>query len=255
MSVLKIRDENGNIIEIPAFKGEKGDKGDKGENGKDGVTPEIDQTYNPKSENAQSGRAVAEALEEMSGPGIYVGSGEMPDDCNVQIDTDGSFDFEVDQNYKPNSVNPQSGIAVAEAINSITEKYELIAEITLGEDSAISLEFDTPMKSVIITSDYIAAESGTYYWTLNDKYSSNSIIPAGSPSTSLSNTRYTVEIYFDKGILYSKTYKAQNVYLTSNCIYSVNTNAMTSAITYINKLKSTCKHLAGSKFSVYGVKA
>lgn len=25
MSVLKIKDENGNIIEIPAFKGEKGD--------------------------------------------------------------------------------------------------------------------------------------------------------------------------------------------------------------------------------------
>ena len=27
MSILKIRDENGNIIEIPAFKGDKGDTG------------------------------------------------------------------------------------------------------------------------------------------------------------------------------------------------------------------------------------
>ncbi len=37
----------------------KGDKGDTGANGKDAIT---DQTYNPESENAQSGKAVAEAL-------------------------------------------------------------------------------------------------------------------------------------------------------------------------------------------------
>lgn len=31
MSILKIKDEKGNIIEVPAIKGEKGDKGDKGD--------------------------------------------------------------------------------------------------------------------------------------------------------------------------------------------------------------------------------
>ena len=36
MALLKIRDENGNIIEIPALKGDKGNKGDKGDDGKDG---------------------------------------------------------------------------------------------------------------------------------------------------------------------------------------------------------------------------
>ncbi len=41
------------------IQGEKGDKGDTGEPGKDAVT---DQTYNPTSENAQSGKAVAEAV-------------------------------------------------------------------------------------------------------------------------------------------------------------------------------------------------
>lgn len=40
-------------------KGEKGEKGDTGEAGKDAIT---DQTYNPESENAQSGKAVAEAV-------------------------------------------------------------------------------------------------------------------------------------------------------------------------------------------------
>lgn len=43
-------------------QGEKGDKGDKGDPGKDGVITNLDQTYNPKSENAQSGLAVEEAI-------------------------------------------------------------------------------------------------------------------------------------------------------------------------------------------------
>lgn len=73
------------------LKGDKGDKGDtgeqgiqgvKGDNGEDGYTPQkgvdyftnediaslniptVDQTYNPESENAQSGKAVAEAISE-----------------------------------------------------------------------------------------------------------------------------------------------------------------------------------------------
>ncbi len=36
MSVLKIKDENGNVIEIPALKGDKGDKGDTGPQGPQG---------------------------------------------------------------------------------------------------------------------------------------------------------------------------------------------------------------------------
>lgn len=50
------------------FVGEKGDKGEKGEPGKDAVT---DQTYNPESENAQSGKAVAEALANVGGGGTW----------------------------------------------------------------------------------------------------------------------------------------------------------------------------------------
>ena len=44
--------------------GAKGDKGDKGEKGEKGDTPPTDQTYSAVSENAQSGKAVAQALSE-----------------------------------------------------------------------------------------------------------------------------------------------------------------------------------------------
>ena len=43
----------------PGIQGERGEKGEKGDNGLDALT---DQTYNPESENAQSGKAVAEAI-------------------------------------------------------------------------------------------------------------------------------------------------------------------------------------------------
>lgn len=68
---LKIGDGVNSWNDLPWAKGPKGDKGDagaqgergdqgpKGEPGKDAVT---DQTYNPESENAQSGKAVAEAI-------------------------------------------------------------------------------------------------------------------------------------------------------------------------------------------------
>ncbi len=52
-------------------QGEKGEKGDTGESGKDAVT---DQTYNPESSNAQSGKAVAEALTEYAQSNEFEGS-------------------------------------------------------------------------------------------------------------------------------------------------------------------------------------
>lgn len=56
--IIKIRDKNGNIIEVPAIKG------DPGKDGKDAV---IDQNFSSQSANAQSGTAVAEALKAQYG--------------------------------------------------------------------------------------------------------------------------------------------------------------------------------------------
>ena len=75
--VLSVRDRNGNEISIPAIKGDKGDSGiyigsddmpagynvQIDPNGSAFELPETDQIYNPESKNAQSGIAVAEALE------------------------------------------------------------------------------------------------------------------------------------------------------------------------------------------------
>ena len=62
----------------------------------DGIV-NIDQHYDPESENPQSGTAVAEALETIGGGG--------------------SGNTDVDQSYNPESENPQSGVAVAGAVN------------------------------------------------------------------------------------------------------------------------------------------
>ena len=65
--------------------------------------------------------------------GVYLGTGEMPADCNVQIDPNGDADWFIDQTYSPESTNPQSGVAVAEGIRNLSE-YEVLADITLTED-------------------------------------------------------------------------------------------------------------------------
>ena len=71
-SILRVKDDKGNIINIPAIKGDKGDKGDsyvltpedKQEiaNMVDVETVTVDPTYDPNSLNAQSGIAVNEAV-------------------------------------------------------------------------------------------------------------------------------------------------------------------------------------------------
>lgn len=68
ISILRVKDAEGNIIEIPAIKGDKGDAYILTEADKEEISnmakPDVDQTYNPESENAQSGKAVAEAVTE-----------------------------------------------------------------------------------------------------------------------------------------------------------------------------------------------
>ncbi|MBO5928868.1 MAG: hypothetical protein J6Q42_02495 [Clostridia bacterium] len=68
MAILRIKDDKGNLFDIAALRGEKGDKGDKGE---DGILPVVDQTYQPESENPQSGKAVAQAIASIPAGGTW----------------------------------------------------------------------------------------------------------------------------------------------------------------------------------------
>lgn len=63
---LKIGDGVTPWNELDYKRGPQGEKGDKGDKGADGTITNIDQTYNPESENAQSGKAVAEALSKVN---------------------------------------------------------------------------------------------------------------------------------------------------------------------------------------------
>ncbi len=54
---------NGTFKGDKGDRGEKGEKGDKGDKGDAGETPPVDQSYSDESTNAQSGKAVAQAVE------------------------------------------------------------------------------------------------------------------------------------------------------------------------------------------------
>lgn len=78
--------------------------------------------------------------------GVYLGSGDMPEDCNVQIDPNGdALTVVADQTYSPTSTNAQSGKAVAEALANVGGgDWELIEDITLTEDVS-SVEFSASL--------------------------------------------------------------------------------------------------------------
>ncbi len=129
-------------------------KGDKGDPGKDAVT---DQTYNPESENAQSGIAVARAI---SGAveKIDYASPNHPQVENVKqaLDAIGEQAYralmfgesaahevqfnavkydDVQQTYDPESEMPLSGVAFAEGIAAATE-WKTLLDYTMTEEQA-----------------------------------------------------------------------------------------------------------------------
>lgn len=67
MAILKLRDNNGNIIEIPAIQGPKGDTGEPGANGADGYTPVKGTDYYTEADKAEMVDLVIAALPRWSG--------------------------------------------------------------------------------------------------------------------------------------------------------------------------------------------
>lgn len=132
-NVLKeLINETNNLIDDVETKLENGDL--KGEPGKDAIT---DQKYNPNSENAQSGIAVDEALQD------YVKTSDVDIDYNsgspnpqsgmavFQAVDEAEFravqaakedrELHTDSEYNPESLNAQNGIAVSQAIDGLKQ--------------------------------------------------------------------------------------------------------------------------------------
>lgn len=114
--------------QLAALKGEKGDKGDKGEKGDTGAQgdPFTYSDFTPEQLDLLKGEKG-----DKGNSGVYVGSGDMPEDCNVQIDPNGAI-FQIEDTYSPTSSNPQSGKAVAEAISTIWSKIYPIGSIYIS---------------------------------------------------------------------------------------------------------------------------
>ena len=118
----------------------------------------VDQTYSPNSENAQSGKAVAEAVSDkqdslVSGTNIKtINNQSILGSGNITIE--GGSDVEVDQNYNPTSENAQSGKAVAEAVAPKADK-------TYVDDIVNGLNNRFP--SIKTVMDEVAVASTQYY--------------------------------------------------------------------------------------------
>ena len=89
-----------------------------------GSDVEVDQNYLPTSENAQSGKAVAEAVSDkqdslVSGTNIKtINNQSILGSGNITIEGGSGSSITVDQTFNPESENAQSGKAVAEAVVS-----------------------------------------------------------------------------------------------------------------------------------------
>lgn len=141
----------------------------------DGIV-NIDQHYDPESENPQSGTAVAEALETIGGGG--------------------SGNTDVDQSYNPESENPQSGVAVAEAVNvKANLEYK-----DLPIDIFASAEVGIEGTGVYILNEFhpvLTVDEGTLYSLVFGN--SDVRLAVGNPITS---TEYFEEIGFIIGRKY-----------------------------------------------------
>ena len=99
---------------------------------------DIDLKYSPNSENAQSGKAVSQAVSEIADQNSI-------QDRKIQALEDSQANFVAQQTYDPESPLAQSGKAVAEAVNK--GKLKLIKSITTEEVvTKITTTFEKPLK-------------------------------------------------------------------------------------------------------------
>lgn len=130
------RDGVQNSVEV--LDGEKGEKGDKGDKGDDAVT---DQIYDPESENAQSGKAVAEAIETNSLASAIIQTTPLAASLNITDSSDKPMvslkvigkTFQ-DGTPSPDSPQPIQCVKKGTKINIANDDMSVVQEITVPCD-------------------------------------------------------------------------------------------------------------------------
>ena len=134
--------------------GAKGDKGDKGDPGKDAVT---DRAYSPTSENAQSGKAVAEALKaerayannSFSGALRGSASGEavkftdvspIEHELKIKLKSKNLFNAEAEPLYLIGAEKTLNGTALTFISNSVSARYAYRIPIKVGRQYTVSVK-------------------------------------------------------------------------------------------------------------------
>ena len=128
----------------------------------DEIMKETDQTYSPTSENAQSGKAVSEALSGyvMAEVGKGLSSNDFTDADKEKLYS-ALQNENIDKTYNPTSENAQSGLAVAQAVSAEQNRADnTFANALKGtmSDTAMLLDDVSPVThemSVKISSDTV----------------------------------------------------------------------------------------------------
>lgn len=108
----------------------------------------VDQTYNPTSENAQSGKAVEEAIQSNIDQSADATSPRAQSGVAVAEAVDALIKIRTDETYSPTSENAQSGIAVAEALATVggIELKPIFSHTVETPTKVLDVVFDKPLK-------------------------------------------------------------------------------------------------------------
>lgn len=170
-----------------------------------------DQTYNPDSENAQSGKAIAAELSSIvfllneakqdklvSGSNIKSINGQsLLGSGDITIEGGSSETVTVDQTYNPQSDNAQSGKAVAEAIsNAVLGESGIVVDQTYSPESSNAQSGKAVTEGMSQVYDLITTEKQGVNLLNPDTFISGMMTPSGElrSMSSLSHTSVPIEV-------------------------------------------------------------
>ena len=114
MAILKLRDKDGNVYEVPAIVGQKGDKGDKGDRGEKGEPFTYDDFTPEQIEELKSGVANADVIRQSQ-----IGR-------HLEVDEDGKVNVVTTDDAEQDNTKPITASAVYTIVGNIDTLLEII---------------------------------------------------------------------------------------------------------------------------------